>query len=409
MPIYSYSRLSTFDQCPLKFKYQYKDRIKPEIGESVEAFMGSRVHEVMEKLYSDLKLQKRNSLDDLLAYYKKIWDAKWYDEIEIRKNGFKEQDYFNTGKKCIENYYKRYKPFEEITLGVEKRIMIKLDPQGQYLITGKIDRVTQVKPGEYEIHDYKTSTSSVPSQEIINRDRQLALYHIGIQKEWPDAKKVCLVWHYVAFDREMKACWTSKALERLEKETLEAIKRIEATQDFPAKKSPLCDWCGYRNICPQWKHIYKIQDLSEKQYLSEPGYNLVNQYADLRLKKQDFIKRVDEELEQLEKAIFNFSEKEKIDIVRGKDHKIRIKVQEKIKFPSKTAKERKMLNKILQESGKWIEVSDLDAIKLTRLVKEEKLNKDLLSKIQQFQTLEKTKTIFLSKLETKNGQQELDM
>lgn len=401
MPIYSHSRLSTFDQCPLKFKYQYIEGIKPTIGESIESFMGGRVHQVLEKLYSDLKLQKRNSLEDLLAYYRKIWDEKWYDEIEIRKNGFQEKDYFNTGKKCLENYYKRYQPFEEITLGIEERLLIKLDPQGQYLISGKIDRLSQVGPGEYEIHDYKTSTSSVPSQEIISRDRQLALYQIGVQDKWPDAKKVCLVWHYLAFDKEMKACWTPKALEKLRKETIEAIKKIEATKDYPAKKSVLCDWCEYRNLCPEWKHIYKIQDLTEKQYLSEPGYNLVNRYADLKAKKQNFIKKIDEELEQLEKAIFTLSEKEKVNIIRGKDHQLRIKVQEKIKFPSKTTKERKILNQILKDSGKWIEVSDLDTTKLAWIIKESKWSQDILEKIKKFQTLEKIKTIFLSKLKEK--------
>ena len=50
MKTYSHSRLSTFEQCPLKFKFQYIDKIE-KAEESVEAFMGKRVHEVLEKLY----------------------------------------------------------------------------------------------------------------------------------------------------------------------------------------------------------------------------------------------------------------------------------------------------------------------------------------------------------------------
>ena len=37
---YSHSRLSTFEQCPLRFKYQYIDKIKRE-EDSIEAFMGN--------------------------------------------------------------------------------------------------------------------------------------------------------------------------------------------------------------------------------------------------------------------------------------------------------------------------------------------------------------------------------
>ena len=37
---------------------------------------------------------------------------------------------------------------------------------------------------------------------MMDEDRQLALYQIGIQKMWNDVNRVELVWHYVAFDKE---------------------------------------------------------------------------------------------------------------------------------------------------------------------------------------------------------------
>ena len=67
MTIYSHSRLSCFEQCPQKFKLHYIDKVKTEVEESVEAFMGSRVHDTLEKLYRDLQYQKMNSLEDLLC------------------------------------------------------------------------------------------------------------------------------------------------------------------------------------------------------------------------------------------------------------------------------------------------------------------------------------------------------
>ena len=35
--IYSHSRLSTFEQCPFKFKLRYIDEIEPEIEKTIEA------------------------------------------------------------------------------------------------------------------------------------------------------------------------------------------------------------------------------------------------------------------------------------------------------------------------------------------------------------------------------------
>ena len=50
--VYSHSRISTFETCPLKFKLRYLDKIEPLRG-NIEAFMGSRVHDTLEKLYRD--------------------------------------------------------------------------------------------------------------------------------------------------------------------------------------------------------------------------------------------------------------------------------------------------------------------------------------------------------------------
>ena len=49
-PIYSHSRLSSFEDCPRKFHYRYVLKI-PQETEGIEAFVGKRVHEVLERLY----------------------------------------------------------------------------------------------------------------------------------------------------------------------------------------------------------------------------------------------------------------------------------------------------------------------------------------------------------------------
>jgi putative RecB family exonuclease len=62
MTIYSHSRLRCFEQCPARFKFQYIDKVETEEEQSVEAFLGSRVHETLEKLYRDMLHQKHDTL-----------------------------------------------------------------------------------------------------------------------------------------------------------------------------------------------------------------------------------------------------------------------------------------------------------------------------------------------------------
>ena len=73
MPMYSNSRLGTYENCPQQYKLNYLDKIKlPEEQEGIEAFLGSRVHETLQKLYQDLKYTKVNSLGELVGDYKSL-------------------------------------------------------------------------------------------------------------------------------------------------------------------------------------------------------------------------------------------------------------------------------------------------------------------------------------------------
>ena len=51
---YSYSKLSTYLNCPQKYKLSYLDKIKKK-EESIEAFIGKVIHEVLEWLYNNSK------------------------------------------------------------------------------------------------------------------------------------------------------------------------------------------------------------------------------------------------------------------------------------------------------------------------------------------------------------------
>ena len=68
MPVYSHSKLATYENCPQKYKLQYIDRIElPEGSEGIEAFLGSRVHDVLEELHKDLMGCKKDF--SLESYY----------------------------------------------------------------------------------------------------------------------------------------------------------------------------------------------------------------------------------------------------------------------------------------------------------------------------------------------------
>ena len=252
MPIYSHSRLSTFEQCALKFKYKYIDKIIPPLEKSIEIHLGKVSHEVLEWLYLEVKGGNIPKLDEALGYYRRKWEEMWDPKIVIVRKDLTREDYYNKGIKFIIDYYMKHTPFGDNTLSVEEKIMINLDEAGQYKIQGFIDRlVYNLKTNEYEIHDYKTA-NNLPLPEKVDNDRQLALYSIAIKEKYGQDKEVVLIWHYLAFNRKIQSRRTNKQLKKLKEDTFKLIKKIESTTEFNPNKSTLCNWCEYKSACPIW-------------------------------------------------------------------------------------------------------------------------------------------------------------
>jgi putative RecB family exonuclease len=402
MTVYSHSRLSCYEQCPQKFKLQYIDKVETEVEESIEAFLGSRVHETLEKLYRDLQFQKLNSLEELLAFLQDEWKDNWSDDIIIVSKEYDQENYLKMAKKYVTDYYNRYKPFDkEKTVALEQRILIDLDEEGTYKLQGFIDRLAEKKDGFYEIHDYKTN-SRLPLADYIKSDRQLALYMIGVKKNYPDVKDVRLIWHFLKFDKEIDSTRTDAELEKLKLDTIELIDIIESDHGFVAKAGYLCDWCEFKSVCNQWSHLYKIKEMPENEYLADSGVKLVNRYAEIKNKYKQLNLDLCIELEKLEEAIINFAEKEKIDCVFGTKNKIKITETERYCFPGKNSKEREQLEKILKEFGKLEKVSQLDTTALGEIIKQKQWEPKVLDALEKYVELEKKKRLYLSKMKEIN-------
>jgi putative RecB family exonuclease len=252
MTIYSHSRLNTFETCPQMFKYRYLDKIRTPFEKTVETHLGKVVHETLEWLYTEVGFGKIPELDDALIYYRNQWTSKWEDTIKIVRKNLTKEDYFNKGLQFLVSYYMKHKPFNDNTIDIEKKVMIDMDEEGKYRLQGFIDRlVYNLEEERYEVHDYKTA-NSLPLPGKVEKDKQLALYSIGIKNQFGQDKEVILVWHYLAFNRRIESRRTNEQLEDLKKEIIGLIDTIESTTEFPPKKSGLCNWCEFQPVCSLW-------------------------------------------------------------------------------------------------------------------------------------------------------------
>ena len=214
MTIYSHSRLATFEQCPLKFKFRYIDKIEPDFKETIESFLGKQVHKTLEWVYNnsgDLEL------DDVIKNFIESWNNELDPNIKIIKKNQTIENYFNKGIKFLINYFLKNSPFKDNTIATEKKVFINLDFEGKYRLMGFIDRVVHNQDTNvFEIHDYKTG--AIKYQNELDKDRQLALYSIAIRDNFDNVEEVDLIWHFLGHDRVIKSRRTLEQLENLKKE-----------------------------------------------------------------------------------------------------------------------------------------------------------------------------------------------
>ena len=395
---YSHSKLGTYENCPRQYRFAYVDRIRRE-EEGIEAFLGNCFHQAMEKLYTELRFRVM-SLDELQAFYQDAWRKNFHGKIVIVEKEKTADDYFKLGLKFIEDYYRHYHPFDQNRiLGVEREIEVDLDGSGHYILRGYVDRIDLTPDGVYEIHDYKTG-SFLPTQQDIDSDRQLAVYQIGLQKMWPRAQKVRLVWHFVAFDQEFSSTRSPEQLEKLREEIIQLIDLIEADREFPARESALCSWCAYQSICPLKKHEVEVTPLPANEYLKEEGVRLVNLYAEFSEKKRE----IETELEKLREALIEYAAQRGLERIVGSGYHVNLKKQEKIQVPGAGEKERQVLEALLKQSGLWEQFSTVDRFSLEKAILEKKIDESLLNKLLDLVKVEMAYNLRLSKDRNANNQ-----
>jgi putative RecB family exonuclease len=371
MTVYSHTRLGAFESCPRKYWYAYIGKPTIEKVETVEQFLGKRVHEALEELYRRVMRGRVMAADELLALYERHWKREWSDEVRVVRQGVTAADYQAIGRKALSDYHKRYAPFDQArTLKVEARVQFPLDGEGRYRMTGYVDRIARRADGTFEVHDYKTS-GRLPTQDDLASDRQLALYHLGIERMWQGIERVELIWHYLRFDMPIVSHRTPEQLDAVKRACIEVIDTIEARgtaeQDFPTKPSRLCDWCDFRSICPAMRHAVALEAAGPLAAGADEGLRLVDALAeaDAELKATRQQEReLDTRREALIERLVAWARQQHLEGVKGTAHRVEFRSKEVVDYPKAGSELREAFEAALREAGVWDGVSAINHSRL---------------------------------------------
>jgi DNA helicase-2/ATP-dependent DNA helicase PcrA len=169
----SYSQLSSFQSCPLQYKYRYV--IKIPAPTSAALSFGDVVHKTLQAFYIKVKNLETPSKQELLSLYDELWVSIGYGNKQY------EEKMKVHGVELLSAFYEKAYTPGLIPTALEEPFKIKITPT--VTLGGKIDRIDTLNDGTIEIIDYKTGTAtkSRDVEKILN-DLRTQCSQEGVQK-----------------------------------------------------------------------------------------------------------------------------------------------------------------------------------------------------------------------------------
>ncbi len=342
----SYSALTTYQQCPLRFKFQEIDRIR--VPKGFEAIFGSIIHSCLKFMFERSPLYP--TVDQVIDHFQNQWQDN--KVANLKPQADEEKAHHEEGIEILKKFYKKNQPWNFDVVDLESRFEVLIpDPETgeQHILAGIIDRIDKNQEKEtFEIIDYKTS-KRMPSQENLDKDLQMSIYHLGISRRWPHVKpgNIKLSLYFLKHGEKITTSRSQEDLEKTKIFVIGLIREIKGRlekKDFPPYPTALCGWCGYKPMCPMFKHFYLKKSEPKSQ---EEINSAVREYFELKNKNQENNKRIAE----IQALIYQFMKQESVDRVFGENGYLTKALQERLVYDMKKIKE------ILEEMGKWDEVT----------------------------------------------------
>jgi RecB family exonuclease len=245
---YSFSRVTTFEQCARRFRYRYLDGVQ-EGFQGVEGFMGTQVHSALEWLFEQRDAGHKKTVEQAVAYYCDEWDrcvTNAAAPVRVVKTGTPMETYRRNGAEMLSRYYReRFLSDRLTTVANEHHFLVTLGDRLRF--QGFIDRLATDEKGLLHIIDYKTG-SRVPKKFDGKEAQQLEAYAMAMFREG-EAEEIELVLDFLKTGARLRRRVARADAEEIEARLIARIDKAEEANVFPPTPGVLCGWCGYNDVC----------------------------------------------------------------------------------------------------------------------------------------------------------------
>jgi len=231
------SKLKSYDECKKKYKFRYVDHLRKTYNNNSNTdalHFGSYVHRILE-----------------LGV-----EAKSVEELEkIAKEERANYTFPDSFEKRVPDMLKNFLQLnEKLTEHISAEQVFEIPITDDYAINGIIDRVVKGETGKYLVIDYKTSKRASTKRELFT-DAQMIMYAYAISKMYNvSVSDVTCCHYYPHMDKLVSVRFTPSHvavfLRKLTSKIWEIRKKKKS--EFPPQLNQFCNWCNFKNLCPEF-------------------------------------------------------------------------------------------------------------------------------------------------------------
>jgi len=262
------SHISLYQQCPLRYKFRYIDRIPEKT--SPELFLGSRLHDTLAAFF-DIPADKR-SLETLKDLFRDTWAGRGlpfgkrrpilrdrYQAFEGDRD--REREFGLRGLDMLERFYntpmlqiqpEHKEEFLELPLIVPGQTDDEWEFDEELILGGKVDRVDSRPDGTLHVIDYKTGRYVPDDEEAVRAEGDmylsLPIYALLVQQTYKKPVERASL-YYLEEGRFIHLELSPEELEDMKDQVIELAAEIMSTETFEPSINVFCP-CSYESKCP---------------------------------------------------------------------------------------------------------------------------------------------------------------
>ncbi len=205
---YSYSRLSTFTQCPAKYNWSYVDKVDVERISSPAMERGTKIHNSLEAF---VKRETEILHPDIHEHYGQFM-------FSIREN---------------------YECFPESRWAFDWLLRPCAYDEPMCMIRGFMDLKFVPENDNVQVYEYKTG------KIYDEHAHQRWIYGVAALLEHPEKKGVDVTTVYLDQKKNVKTFYPSHMLREYKPMLIDEIREVDECEEFIPKPQFLCRWCNF--------------------------------------------------------------------------------------------------------------------------------------------------------------------